>query len=301
MNSTRPNLNRRGMVPHSARQGRLSVGVMVALALAAGGAQAQDALNAVRVAGYGPLGDPAAAFWEQAPPTEVPTLPQTVVLPNHAPQAIGALQVRAVHNGQWLAFLLEWKDPTLSDRILVSEFGDQVAVELPIGYTAGGQTPLPSPMMGNPGGRVSLMQWRAALQHDVDYGEPQIRDLYPFALVDVYPDQVLRATDARPYMGALGLDNPVSRPRPSPVLDQMAEGWGSTTVKPEQHTDGRGVWKDGVWRVAITHPLATESENDARLMPGVETSVAFAVWDGGNKEAGSRKGWAMWVPLRIAN
>lgn len=301
MNSTR--FDRDPSVAASSKAGRgcRSAGVMAALALGIGATQAEDALQAVRITGYGPLGDPVASFWEQAPPLRVVTLPQTVVLPNENPQAIGALQVRAVHNGQWLAFLLEWQDPTLSDRILVSEFGDQVAVELPVGYTAGGKTPLPSPMMGNPGGRVSIMQWRAALQHDIDYGEPQIRDLYPYTLVDVYPDQVLRATDARPYMGALGLDNPVSRPRPSAVLDQMAEGWGSTTVKPEQHADGRGVWKDGVWRVAITHPFSTESENDARLVPGVETSVAFAVWDGGSREVGSRKGWAMWVPLRIAN
>lgn len=274
--------------------------VMAGLMLAAGGAGAQDALTAVRVPGQGPLRDPAAAFWEQAPATQVATLPQTVALPHNPQPAIGALQVRAAHNGQWMGFLLEWQDPTPSERILVSEFGDQVGVELPLGYVAGGQVPLPNPMMGNAGGQVTLMQWRAALQHDLDHGEPEIRDLFPYALVDVYPDEVLRVTDARPYMGALGLDNPVSRPRPSPVLDMMAEGWGSTTVKPDQHADGRGVWDDGVWRVAITCPLATGSDNDPRLIPGTETAAAFAVWDGGNREVGSRKAWAMWVPLRIA-
>lgn len=291
----------RARAPRHSKLRRVSASIGATLVLATAGAGAEDALNAVRVAGYGPMGDPTAAFWGQVPVLKVTTMPQTVVLPHNPQPAIDALQVRAAHNGQWLGFLLEWQDPTLSDRILVSEFGDQVAIELPISYVAGGKAPLPNPMMGNPGGRVSLIQWRATLQHDLDHGEPQVRDLFPYAWDDIYPDQVLRPTDAQPYTGALGLGNPISRPHPSPVLDQMAEGWGSTTVKPQQHADGRGLWQNGVWRVAITHPLGTESENDPRLGPGVETVVAFAVWDGGNREVGSRKAWAMWVPLRLAN
>jgi hypothetical protein len=86
--------------------------------------------------------------------------------------------------------------------------------------------------------------------------------------VDVYPDEVLRVTDARAYMGAVGVDNPISGPKNSPVLEQMAEGFGSLTVLPQQRADGKGVW-------------------------------AFAVWDGGSKEVGSRKAWANWVQLKL--
>ncbi len=78
------------------------------------------------------------------------------------------------------------------------------------------------------------MQWRAAFQRDLDKGLPTVRDLSPCAWVDVYPDEILRVADARPYTGALGLENPISRGRASSVLDQMAEGWGSMTVKPDQ-------------------------------------------------------------------
>ncbi len=154
-------------------------------------------------------------------------------------------------------------------------------------------------MMGNPGGQVSILQWRAAFQSDLEKGEPTVRDLYPFAHVDVYPDEVLRATDAAAYTGALGLDNPVSHPVRTAVLDQMAEGWGTLTVRPEQHGDGRGVWKDGVWRVVITHPLQTENPGEPRIVPGTETAVAFAVWEGGAREVGSRKGWTNWVTLKV--
>lgn len=265
--------------------------------VAAAPASGADGVQAVRVTPAGPLLDPAASFWSKAKPLPVALLPQTVTTPMHPDQRIKEVRVRAAHNGQWLAFRLDWQDETQSDRLYSDQFGDQVAVELPINYDKGGT--LPSPMMGNPGGRVNVLQWRAAFQRDLDQGEPEIRTLYPNAVIDLYPDQVLRATDARPYQGGLGLDNPVSRGKDSPVLDQMAEGWGTMTVKPEQQADGRGNFKDGTWTVVITLPLAG-GVNAPRLAPGGETAAAFAVWDGGGREVGSRKAWSMWVPVRLA-
>jgi DMSO reductase family type II enzyme heme b subunit len=84
------------------------------------------------------------------------------------------------------------------------------------------------------------------------------------------------------------------------VLDQMAEGWGTMTVKPDQHALGRGVWKDGAWRVVITRPMVSDDLNAPRLTPGVRTVAAFAVWEGGSREVGARKAWAPWVALLVA-
>ncbi len=268
---------------------------LVATLAWAGTAWAQAPLNVVRVRGAGPITDSAAPLWKQSRPVHVAVLPQTVTLPHNDHPSIHEITVRAVHNGGWIAFLIEWKDSTLSERIVLDNFGDQVAVELPID-TKGAP---PSPMMGNPGGRVNIMQWRAAFQHDIDKGPPTVRDLYPNAWADVYPDEILSASDARPYSGALGIENPISRGRASPVLDQMAEGWGTMTVKPDQHALGKGVWNNGVWRVVISRPMVSDDLNAPRLEPGLQTYVAFAVWDGGNREVGARKAWASWVPLVV--
>ncbi len=262
----------------------------------AGPAWAQATLTAVRVPGRGPIDDPLAAVWQRAVAVRIPMLPQTVALPHHPQPAVRELTVRALHNGAWIAFLIQWKDPTRSDRVVLDNFGDQVAVQLPVDTRAAP----PSPMMGNPGGRVNIMQWRAAFQRDLDQGPPTVRDLYPNAWADVYPDEVLSATDARPYTGALGVENPISRGRLSPVLDQMAEGWGSMTVKPDQHALGKGVWRGGLWRVVITRPMVSDDVNAPRLAPGDRTVVAFAVWEGGHREVGPRKAWSSWTPLRIA-
>ncbi len=258
-------------------------------------AEAQATLTAVRVRGTGPIVGPTAALWRSAAPVRVTMAPQVITVPMKFTVAVPEIRVRAVHNGAWIAFLVEWKDPSKSDRIVVDDFGDQVAIELPIA-----KGPLPSPMMGNPGGRVNIMQWRAALQRDIEQGPSTVKDRYPNAWVDVYPDEVLNAADARPYSGALGLENPVSRGRLSPVLDQMAEGWGTMTVKPDQHALGRGIWQNGTWRVVIARPMASGDVNAPQLAPGDRTSAAFAVWEGGSREVGARKAWATWVPLVLA-
>ncbi|MDE2059783.1 MAG: hypothetical protein KGL31_04330 [candidate division NC10 bacterium] len=268
----------------------------LSLAVAASPSDA-ELLQAIRVKDQGHLTDLQATFWKQAPAVNVTMLPQVIAIPKNPNASVRSLSVKAAHNGQWLAILLEWKDLTMNDRIVSDKFADQVAVELPVRYR---KDALPSPMMGDPGGRVIIWQWRAAFQRDVDKGEPTVRDLYPNTLVDIYPDQVLKAIDVGPYTGALGLDNPISRHKQSPVLDQIAEGWGTMTVHSDQQADGKGEWRDGVWRVVITHPLVGVSENQPRLQPGDETVIAFAVWDGGNREVGARKAWSTWIPFRLA-
>ncbi|AGA32800.1 nitrate reductase subunit, conjectural [Thioalkalivibrio nitratireducens DSM 14787] len=258
-------------------------------------AMAADMIRAVPVDADGPLKDPDAAFWEGIESVRVPLQPQMVVPPRHLQPAVTEISARAAHNGQWIGVLIEWPSAGPRDTIVSDTFGDQVAVQFPVQGEVQS-----SPMMGHAGAQVNILQWRAALQRDLAKGEPDIRDLYPYALVDVYPDEVLRLTDARAYTGALGLDNPVARPFESPVLDQMAEGWGTLTVRPLQMADGWGVWEDGTWRVAITRPMRYLSPGDPdRLTPGNTSRVAFAVWDGNNNEVGARKSWSNWTPLRI--
>jgi len=279
---------------HAMRWCWRGAGTALWLLLLWGAALGQSPAPAVRVTWTGPIVDPDSLVWTRAPAVKVPLTPQVITVPHKPDPAIKELTVKVVHNGGWIAFLMEWKDPTKSDTIMLDSFGDQVAVQLPISKGAA-----PSPMMGNPGGRVNIMQWRAAFQHDLEKGPPTIKDLYPYAWVDLYPDEILGVADARPYAGALGLENPISRGVATPVLDQMAEGWGSMTAKPDQHALGKGVWRDGVWRVVITRPMVSDDPNAPVLLPGEQTVMAFAAWEGGNREVGARKSWSAWVPLLI--
>lgn len=80
--------------------------------------------------------------------------------------------------------------------------------------------------------------------------------------------------------------------RPRSVL---AAGIGSTRPGPDLARECRALWKDGAWRVVLARSLAG-GEGGAPLAPGVKSLVAFAVWDGGNRERGGIK--AVSLPWR---
>lgn len=253
-------------------------------------------LHATRIKGDSSLSDPNGAYWDAAKPMEVALEPQTVVAPTQPKVTVAKINVRAVQNDKFLGLLLEWEDSTMNDLLVTDGFGDQVAVELPVTMSKDG---LSNVMMGEPGKPVSIWQWRAPLQHDMDKGKPTTKQLYPNAHYDMYPDQLLPAETAKLYTGAQGLGNPVSEGKKSAVLEMVAEGFGSLTyVGDQQRVEGTGVYKKGAWHVALTYPLGANS--GVQLAPGVETALGFAVWDGGNKEVGSRKAWATtWLPLQL--
>lgn len=254
-------------------------------------------VSAVRVDAGSRLDDPDARFWRDVPETRVEMMAQTFVAPMQPEPATSLLRVRAAHDGDLLAFRIEWEDPTEDFITAVDRFGDQVAVQFPAQYNGGA---LPNPMMGHDGTPVRIMQWRAVLQHELEHGAPAIQDLYPNAVVDLYPDRLLAGELAAPYTGGRSVGNPVSRPRLlSPVVTQIAEGWGTLTDSWDQPAGGAGVWRSGRWSVVITVPFTPASRGDHALVPGLETSIGFAVWDGGRQEVGSRKAWAPWLPLRI--
>ncbi|MBF0308318.1 MAG: hypothetical protein HQL56_02155 [Magnetococcales bacterium] len=261
------------------------------------GADPATGLQAARVKGDGPILDPSSPVWNSAKPVTVNMAAQTVATPQNANPSIKEMTVRSVHNGEWLGVLIEWKDPSRNDTVVVDRFGDQVAIELPVVFKPDAPA---NPMMGAPGERVNIIQWRAAFQADLDRGRDiEVHDLYPNAVADLYPDQVLKTIDLRPYAGAVGMDNPVAKHRASPVLDQLAEGFGSLTVKQHQEADGKGYWRDGMWHVVITAPMGPDGANGPRLLPGANSVMAFAVWDGSEAEVGSRKAWSDWVPLSL--
>ncbi|WP_193771232.1 ethylbenzene dehydrogenase-related protein [Candidatus Magnetaquicoccus inordinatus] len=276
-----------------------TLSVMVAGAAQAGAQEAApESLQALRVSGKGPIVDVGGTIWNQAKAVKVAMQPQVVTMPTNPNAAVKEVTVRSVHNGEWLALLLEWQDYTKSDMVVVDGFSDQVAVEFPVTYKADNP---PSPMMGNAGNRVNVLQWRASMQRDLDQGrEAKIQDFYPNAPdADLYYTNRLSADAGRPYLGAKGLGNPVSVQSVGPVLDMMAEGFSSLTVRSKQEATGKGIYRDGKWHVTITVPMNPVGKSAPKLEAGQGTIVALAVWDGGGQEVGARKSWSDWVSLTL--
>jgi DMSO reductase family type II enzyme heme b subunit len=105
-------------------------------------------------------------------------------------------------------------------------------------------------------------------------------------------------------MGTIGL--PVngwywSADRQDEGRQVVAEGIGTTRTVDTDLTKGRGVWKEGVWKVVITRPLRIQtSEPIVQIEPGKPTKFGVAVWEGNNSERGGIKAYSIdWRELMI--
>jgi hypothetical protein len=272
----------------------LLVGFAIAGTVAAEEGPAVVAMEAI--SGRGPIQEEAA--FSDARAVEIALLPQQIATPHAPSPSVGQVSVRAVRNADHAGFLLAWSDATEDLRSTIDAFGDMAAIAFP---ATAPEAPLPAPFMGNPGGKVQILQWRADWQTDLERGPTTMRELYPHAYeADFYHEDHLPPAEAKAFRGAAGLGSPMSPPRASSVQDLVAEGFGSLTPRAQQSARGAARHDGTGWRVVITRPLAGEGESAASLAPGTSTQLAVAVWDGSKGEVGARKAWAGWVPLEVA-
>ncbi len=261
-----------------------------------------------------PLRDPSSAIWKQARPVTLKLLPQNIIPPHLPQQTVGEITVRALYSDLWVALLVEWKDPTRDVYTLPDGFPDQVAVQFPVRLNGGAP---PSFMMGNPGGRVHIVQWKALWQEDVEQGYVSQRDIYPNMWVDQYwfvdapqrgprrevppyPPDIEDFTDPRAFEWIPGYQahNPdITFVRREPVREFTAEGFGTLAPQQIQEARGWGIYdpQTRTWRVVIAVPRVSEDANNTSFSR--RNFVSFAVWNGSAHDRGSRKAYVPWVPL----
>lgn len=241
--------------------------------------------------------DPADAAWQQAPEHLARLLLQDLVEPRLMTPSTPEVRVRALATPSEIAFRLEWADATRDDLPGAGRFVDACAVQLP----QKADPNAPDPQMGQLGKGVEIAYWRADWQATVDGRGTTIKDLYPNATVDHYPFEApslepgsdAQHQMARRYAPADAVGNSRGGPRTSAVEDLVAEGPGTLTPASSTTSRGRGLrTKDG-WAVVIVRPLPDG------LSLQTPTQVAFAVWEGTSKEAGSRKMRTGWIGLTM--
>ena len=228
--------------------------------------------------------DPLAAQWNKVAATTISLFPQNITTPSVYQTSVASLDVRALHNGDSMALLLVWEDPTQNMNVSLDHFSDACAIQFPIH-----KAEATSPFMGNKNAPVAITHWKAIWQRDVDTRYQQVTDLYPNTWTD---------SDRFGKSVAIDAKNPVSQiRRASPVEELIAEGFGTLTTQQHQDARGKGIWKDGKWFVVLTRLLKSKDKQDPALDIGKRTSIAFALWEGGHKDVGARKNYAMWTPF----
>jgi hypothetical protein len=216
--------------------------------------------------------DPA---WGKIPTIMLPLSGQVITRPAWPEPSARALGLRSVHNGTDIAFLLEWQDNTKNDRLSPGTFRDGAAIGLPLGDAPAFFC------MGQLDHYINIWHWKADWQSDIDR-------------------RAARAGESKSGTGEVRRFEVIPR-RISSVEDLVGGGFSTLTTKVTQgRVQGNAIWKDGVWRVVMRRGLASsDPENEARLEPGRLQAVAFAIWNGENKERNGQKAVAPWFQLFI--
>jgi len=242
---------------------------------------------------------PADAGWDTAPEYLAKLIPQDLVEPRLAQSSTPEVRVQAMTDGTKVAFRLRWVDHVASDAEKPGQFVDACAVQVPAKLMPNP----PAPQMGESGNSVQIAYWRADWQAWVNGRADNIKSFYPNAEITHYPFQASSLAPGSPeqqemakrFAPADAAGNRRQGPRQSPVESLLAEGPGTLSPNPSIAVAGNGVRTQDGWAVMIVRPLPEG------LAPGskTRTSVAFAVWQGANKEAGARKMRSGWAPLSV--
>jgi hypothetical protein len=249
-------------------------------------------LTAKRVARL-PSG-PDDPTWDSLPDVRLPLMPLWWIK-----GYIAEAFVKVAHDGQRVAFRLQWKDVTRDvGGIQIKSFSDGAAIQ----FAAGPNPPLFA--MGAAGEVVYFWHWKALWDEDRK-GFQDVAHAYPNMLSSEYlggqKGWGANPLEGGPFLPARELANAVARPRTTSVEEANAAGFGSYTAQApkNQNVDGASSWRDGVWRVAFVRDLKAASRDDLALSPGGSISVAFAVWNGSANERNGQKTVSVWNTLKL--
>lgn len=214
--------------------------------------------------------DPADSIWASASAVSVELEKQEFVTPAGGSERV--VSIKAINNGLHIAFLLEWEDKNKDTTITQELFSDKIAIQFPLKN----QDDTPA-FMGDEELPVNIWLWRsdkAAVAHSRKvYGD------YRHPGDSAFIKDVSRNT---------GL-----------IEDLNGFGPGTITSQASQDVTGGGIYNNNLWRVVMLRPMVTADPGDVRFSQGTKNRLAIAVWDGAEKERGSRKSVSGWIDIKI--
>jgi DMSO reductase family type II enzyme heme b subunit len=266
---------------------------------------ANEVIISKQVAEGTSLLDPDAAAWNDAQPTDIALM---ALWQRESPT--DRVGVRSLTNGKEIFVRLEWDDSTKDDDALKAhKFADAAAIQFPINekddpFFAMGEKQIP----------VNIWQWKSIWEQDVTkYAgvttsyQRTTTDFYPFDVagggtIDRFEDAKKANEVSKTFNTGWGAGNNLSaQKKGSPVEELNAVGFGTLTSQPmeEQNVNGKGVWKDGTWRVVFTRSLSGDGTKDVNLKLGATIPIAFAVWNGSLGDRNGQKMVSNWVRMQI--
>jgi DMSO reductase family type II enzyme heme b subunit len=87
----------------------------------------------------------------------------------------------------------------------------------------------------------------------------------------------------------------------SPVENVMAIGPQTVTSFPEtqQKVMGKGIWDGQKWQVVFVRKLKFDSKQKVNFIKGESIPIAFAIWNGSEKDRNGQKMVSTWYDLEL--
>jgi DMSO reductase family type II enzyme heme b subunit len=215
--------------------------------------------------------------WGDGEGAMFPLAGQIILEPRLFTPTVDAVFVKAMHNGEEVAVLVTWHDPSLS---LASQ--------------------IPADTLGGPGEHQHVEQSAAAIFDD--------------AMALQFPRRIPEGPE-RPYFLMGDARRPVyvwawkataALDDSSETVARLREGTAKGLTRFEeqaadaQNVSGRIAYADGRYQLLIHRSLATEDGSDLQFEAGAFIPIAFAAWDGSNGETGARCSVSTWYYLLLA-
>ena len=228
-------------------------------------------LKALRIAGEVPR-DPDDPRWSRAPFLAVPLAGQVLAKPRWQTHSVDAVSVRAYYSDSAIAFLLEWDD----------RFKD-------IRHESG-----PDPTLGQ-----FTYPPRDLRAKRTEKLRDAVRLQFPVPIPTAFERPHFFLGSAGRPVALWHWQADLDAAGKNPVVKEWAEGFQkpvSAQADSGQDVTGRGVWKDGRWKVVMVRSLAPrERERDVTFEPGRLIPFAVQAWDGFNGDKGLMMSLSSWV------
>ncbi|MCI4625887.1 MAG: ethylbenzene dehydrogenase-related protein [Candidatus Magnetoovum sp. WYHC-5] len=236
--------------------------------------------------------DSKDAKWEQIKPLSIPLTAQVMNIPRLYETSIKEIQVRAMHNQEEVAFLVQWKDDSQDASLDIDKFSDSVALEFP----SSTDKEKPRFSMGDNENPVNIWYWKAALQTAATDEK-----LMPNKTYDAnWKTSGYVTVDG--FSPATHVNNPISSTMPSSFENIVARGFGTAANMDRAKTQsitGSGMWESGMWSVIFKRQLPAPDKLDVEFKEGTVSPISFAVWNGSVQNRGGKKELSTWYYVGI--
>jgi len=208
------------------------------------------------------------------------------------------VNVQAFYNSKYIAIKMEWEDQSQDQELYrVQDFQDGAAIQFSLDGTKGFHG------MGSEDHPTDIWFWKAEWQMRTnEKTESDIVLAYANRIsdsnVNTYPTLMndmayLSGKDAGNINSELGKTSPV----------ENVTAVGPQTVTPfsenEQRVMGNGTWDGQKWQVVFVRKLQSHSEQKVNFNKDKFFPIAFAIWNGSEKDRNGQKMVSTWYELEL--